>query len=189
MGHKYCQQLPQFQDSPQLLQLPADLLIAVIDDLAALNLQQEEERTAAAQQLLSKRTGFASCKEWEQADASWVQVYDFFCNKGECKGHQLRRTTNWFEGKEKVHLRGRCCCNHRPMDQYVDFRAEKLPSCIAHLLLERIHVVDNPDSDQHVSVDEAEGPDSDLHVSCFSGQLMPGFSHTTRETTICMLAV
>ncbi len=106
----------QLSNSSSLAQLPVDLLLAVCDELAIISTQQQLQHKATERQLMHRRTGHATCKEWEQMGGAWVQVYEFFCSKSTCGGHLLRRTTNWFEGKEKVHLRGSVCCNQPPVN-------------------------------------------------------------------------
>lgn len=139
----------QLSNSSSLAQLPVDLLLAVCDELAIISTRQQLQHKATERQLMHRRTGHATCKEWEQMDGAWAQVYEFFCSKPTCNGHLLRRTTNWFEGMEKVHLRGSVCCNQPPVNQYTDFTRTdsfKLPPSLSNLYnirFERIHVFDD----------------------------------------------
>ena len=139
----------QLSNSSSLAQLPVDLLLAVCDELAVISTQQQLQHKASVRQVMHRRTGHATCKEWEQMGGAWVQVYELFCSNTTCSGHMLRRTTNWFEGKEKVHLMGSVCCNQPQVNQYTDFTwsdSFKLPLCLSNLnniKFERVHVVDD----------------------------------------------
>jgi hypothetical protein len=157
----------QLSKSSSLAQLPVDLLLAVCDELAIINTQQQLQHKSSERQLMQRRTGHATCKEWEQMGGAWVQVYEFFCSKATCTGHLLRRTTNWFEGKEMVHLRGFICCNQPPVNQYTDFTRTdsfKLPPSLSNLnniKFERIHVIDDVITDADVSGDNSSKNEAD----------------------------
>ncbi len=114
-----------------------------------------------------RRTGHAACKEWEQMDGAWVQVYEFFCSKPTCRGDLLRRTTNWFEGKEKVHLRGSVCCNQPPLNQYTDFsrtdsyQLQPSLSSLYNISFDCIHVIDDVIINGDVCGGESNGNTAD----------------------------
>jgi len=152
----------ELSNSASLAQLPADLLLAVCDELAIISTWQQLQQRTTEQRLMHRRTGHATCKEWEQTDGAWVQVYEFFCSKPACYGHLLRRTTNWFEGKEKVHLRGSVCCNQPPVNQYTDFTRTdsfKLPPSLSNLYnirFERVHIIDDVIIDGDVCGDKSD---------------------------------
>ena len=73
--------------------------------------QQHKTRWAPKTVIVYSRTGDATCKETKTCDGSSVQLYHFFCDQTDCRGHELRRTAGWEEPKE-VHLQGSCHCNH-----------------------------------------------------------------------------
>ena len=136
----------KLRGDPLLQKLPKQLLYSVMMQLATINRQQKLQHDNTMWDLLRKRSGRATCKETEMCDGSFVQLYHFFCDQTDCRGHELRRTTTGLEESKAVHLQGSCHCNHAWVshtDQYGQEEEEWLPTCMSNIRFEKIRVVDD----------------------------------------------
>ncbi len=136
----------KLRGDPLLQMLPKQLLYSVMMQLATTNRQQKLQHDNTMRDLVRNRSGRATCKETEMCDGSFVQLYHFFCDQTDCRGHELRRTTTGLEESKAVHLQGSCHCDHAWLshtDQCGKGQEEGLPNCMSNIRFEKIRVVDD----------------------------------------------
>ena len=136
----------RLRGNPLLQMLPKQLLYCVMMQLATINRQQKLQHVSTMWDLVHTRSGRATCKETETCDGSSVQLYHFFCDQTDCRGHELRRTTTGWEEPKEVQLQGSCHCNHACVshtDQCGKGQEEGLPKCMSNIHFEQICAVDD----------------------------------------------
>ena len=104
--------------TPQLQQLPPELLLLIMEEMAEQNAKHEAEVAHETADVMLRRSGRALCHSYQDSHGEQCHDYKFFCEEVECPGHELR----WSQSKSDdaqgtVTLKGTLFCDEGDIEE------------------------------------------------------------------------